>query len=195
MSKDIVILQGHPDSTGSHLCHGLAEAYEFGAKEAGFNVHVIDVGALEFPLLRSADEWENGHVPKTLKTAQQHILQADHLVIVFPLWLGTMPALLKAFLEQVFRPGALKDAPKNVAGIGKLLTNKSVRIVVTMGMPAVAYWLFYRAHSVKSLQRNILSFVGAGPIFTTFVGLADQMNASRAKKLFEKMTHLGRSAR
>ena len=30
---------------------------------------------------------------------------AQHLVLMFPLWLGDMPALMKAFLEQVARPG------------------------------------------------------------------------------------------
>lgn len=29
---------------------------------------------------------------------------AEHIVFVSPLWLGTMPALLKGFLEQVMRP-------------------------------------------------------------------------------------------
>jgi putative NADPH-quinone reductase len=82
-----------------------------------------------------------------------------------------------------------------MSGIGNLLVNKSVRIIVTMGMPAVAYRFFYRSHSVKSLQRNILAFVGAGPIFTTFIGLVDHMNEKRVQKLFDKMKHLGRSGR
>ena len=30
---------------------------------------------------------------------------ADHVVILYPLWLGSMPALLKALLEQMLRPG------------------------------------------------------------------------------------------
>ena len=34
-----------------------------------------------------------------------HCLGVEHLVIVFPLWLGDMPAVLKGFFEQVLRPG------------------------------------------------------------------------------------------
>jgi putative NADPH-quinone reductase len=47
------------------------------------------------------DEFERGSGPDGLKEAA-----ATEHIFVFPLWLGTMPALLKAFLEQVMRPGA-----------------------------------------------------------------------------------------
>ena len=44
-------------------------------------------------------------IPTSLKEAAQAIRDADHIVFIFPLWLGTMPALLKALLEQLMRPG------------------------------------------------------------------------------------------
>lgn len=47
----------------------------------------------------------SGALPEALRQAQQVLGRAEHLLIVYPLWLDTMPALLKAFLEQVFRPG------------------------------------------------------------------------------------------
>jgi putative NADPH-quinone reductase len=80
-------------------------------------------------------------------------------VIVYPLWLGTMPALLKGFLEQAFRPGfAFDTKPKGLWN--RRLKGGSARIVVTMGMPAFFYRVYYRAHSLKSLKRNILEFCG-----------------------------------
>ena len=195
MSKKIVIAQGHPDSGSKHLCHALAEAYAAGAREAGFSVTIIDVGALEFPILRSADDWNNGETPEALLEAQQAVFAADHLVIFFPLWLGTMPALFKAFLEQMFRPTLVPGGGDNHAAMMKLLKGKSARIVVTMGMPALAYSLFFRKHSVKLLQRNILGFIGAGPIRTSLIGLVDNLKPDRAKRLFAKMRKLGRHAR
>ncbi|WP_348630216.1 NAD(P)H-dependent oxidoreductase, partial [Mesorhizobium sp. M7A.F.Ca.US.002.01.1.1] len=50
-------------------------------------------------------EFEHGTVPDELKDAVEAVVWADHILFVFPLWLGTMPAMLKAFLEQVMRPG------------------------------------------------------------------------------------------
>ena len=66
---------------------------------------MVDVAKLDFPLLRSREAWEEGAAPATLAPVQQDIEWASHVVLFFPLWLGDMPALLKAFLEQVARPG------------------------------------------------------------------------------------------
>ncbi len=195
MSKNIVIAQGHPDSGGKHLCHALAEAYAAGANEAGFTVNIIDVGAIEFPILRSAEDWDPGETPHALIGPQSVVLAADHIVIFYPLWLGTMPALFKAFLEQLFRPAMVPGGVDNHALMATLLKGKSARIVVTMGMPALAYSLFYRKHSLKSLQRNILGFIGAGPIRTSLIGLVDQIKPDRANRLFAQMHKLGSRAR
>ena len=83
---------------------------------------------------------------------------------------GSMPALLKAFLEQVLRPGFAFGAAERRGMPKKLLAGKSARIVVTMGMPAFFYRLYYRAHSLKSLERNILGFVGIKPVRVTLLG-------------------------
>ena len=74
-----------------------------------------------------------------------------------------MPALLKGFFEQVFRPGFAIDPGKRTLMPGKL-TGKSARVLVTMGMPAIVYRWYFMAHSLLSLERNILRFVGLKPI-------------------------------
>jgi putative NADPH-quinone reductase len=55
-------------------------------------------------------------MPGSLVAAAESIKWCEHLVLVMPLWLGTMPALLKAFLEQVMRPGfAFQYGPRGGA--------------------------------------------------------------------------------
>jgi putative NADPH-quinone reductase len=105
----LVIVQGHPDPAGGHLCHALADAYAHGAGQAGHTVMRIDVASLDFPWLQTKAAFEAGPIPDALRPAQEAIGQADHLCIVYPLWHGTFPAVLKAFLEQVFRPGFAYD--------------------------------------------------------------------------------------
>lgn len=191
MTKRITIIIGHPDPAGGHFGHALAGAYERAAREAGHQVKLIDVARMQLPLLRSAKEWETGPVPQAVAEAQRAIRWAEHLMIVFPLWLGDMPALLKAFFEQVLRPGfALRPGrlPK------KLLKGRSARIVVTMGMPAFFYRLYYRAHSAKSLKRNILEFCGISPVRTRAIGMVEGRKESREGWL-EKLAALGRQAR
>jgi len=65
-------------------------------------------------------------------------VSAQPLVVIFPLWHGTMPALLKGFLEQVMRPGAALEYRKHGFPRG-LLAGRSARLVVTMGMSALIY--------------------------------------------------------
>jgi putative NADPH-quinone reductase len=195
MGKRILLLQGHPDGVGHHLCHALARAYEKGAVDAGHDVRQVNIAALDFPLLRSQQEWEHGKLPAALLPAQQDIHWAEHLVLFFPLWLGDMPALVKGFLEQVARPGFAFDYDdKNPFG-KKGLTGRSARVVVTMGMPALVYRWFYRAHSVKSLERNILGFVGFSPINETLIGMAGNMKKADAQQWLTKLEKLGTSAK
>ena len=180
MSKHILIIQGHPDASQHHFCHALDEAYTRGADSAGFEVKRIDVAQLDFPLLRSQHAWEKEALPHGLEKAQALVRWADHLVFIFPLWLGDMPALLKGFLEQIARPGFAFKSKGGNPFEQKGLTGKSARIVVTMGMPALLYRWYFRAHSIKSLERNILSFVGIGPISTTLIGMAGNLDAKAA---------------
>jgi len=169
MTKHITIIQGHPDPQTKHFGYVLADAYARGAEEAGHEVRRISVANLDLPLLRSKAEWEAEISSPPVLLSQQAIGWADHLIIFYPLWLGTMPAVLKAFFEQVFRPGfAISNDAQGEMG-KKLLSGKTARIVVTMGMPAFFYRWYYRSHSLKSLQRNILTFTGIGPIKTSLI--------------------------
>jgi hypothetical protein len=57
-----------------------------------------------------------------------------------------MPSLLKEFLEQVMRP-----------------------------MPAPLYRFWYRGHGVSGFRRNILNFVGIGPVRETCLARSRQL--------------------
>ena len=193
--KRILVVQGHPDASTPHLCHALSSSYTAGAQESGHEVRQLDVGKLEFPLLRSEKIWEEEAVPATLQQAQDDIVWAEHLVLFFPLWMGDMPALLKGFLEQVARPGFafIRVSGGNPFG-DKGLKGRSARMVVTMGMPAIIYRWYFRAHSVKSLERNILGFCGISPVHETLIGMTGNLDATDARHWLGKMKSLGQRA-
>lgn len=188
----ITIIDGHPSGDRDHFVHALASAYQRGAEEL-HDVRRINIADLDFALLREPRIWSELEPDEDIRAAQEAIEWADHLAIVYPLWLGDIPALLKAFLEQVLRPGFAVEIKAN-AKWRKLLTGKSARIIVTMGMPAPIYRLFFRSHSVKSLKRNILHFVGIKPVRTTIIGRVDSWDAYR-KKWLKRVERLGRFAR
>lgn len=191
MAARITIIQGHPDAQSRHFGHALADEYAKGAEDGGHEVRRIEVATLDFPLLRTKEEFEKGAVPDSIHQAQEAINWANHLVILYPLWLGTMPALLKAFFEQVFRPGFAFTPAEQGRMWKKLLTGKSARIIVTMGMPAFFYKWFFRAHSLKSLERNILGFSGIGPIKASLIGMVEGMNEKQRAGWLDKMRGLG----
>jgi len=106
-------------------------------------------------------------------------------------WLGDVPALLKAFLEQVMRPGFALEYRTTGLPL-KLLQGRSARVVVTMGMPALFYRLVYSANSLKSLERNILKLVGFKPVEHTIVG--NVQDAKRREQGLAEMRELGAKA-
>lgn len=190
----VLLIQGHPDAFIPHLGHALEDAYAQGAEAAGHEVRRVQVARLDFPLLHSQLDWEGGTLPPSLVQAQADIAWAQHLVFFFPLWLGDMPAVLKGFLEQVARPGfAFKTEGSNPFG-KKGLVGRSARVVVTMGMPALLYRWYFRAHSVKSLERNVLGFVGIAPVRETLIGVVDKLGDDGVKKWCDKLRRLGAAA-
>ena len=191
----IALIQGHPTSGGEHFCHALAKAYREGASGASHNVREIEVTALEFPVLRSRAEWEGQEAAPDIAKAQETIGWAEHLVIVYPLWLGTMPALLKAFLEQAFRPGFAIGRADEGQGWSRKLAGKSARIVVTMGMPALLYRWYFGAHGLKSLEQSILGIVGIKPSRHTLIGSVEAISDAKRQRWLSTMRELGRKAR
>jgi len=190
--RRIVIIQGHPDAAKNHFGHALAAAYEQGAREGGHEVRSIVVAELDFALLRTYEDFYHGEPTELIQRCQDDIRWADHLVIIYPLWLGMMPALLKGFFEQVFRPGFAMIPYKQGRRWRRLLTGKSARIIVTMGMPAFIYRWYFGAHGLKSLERNILRFTGIGPIKESLVGMVEG-KPSRRDRWINNMSDLGKA--
>lgn len=189
----ILILQGHPDPNEDHLDHALADAYREGAEGAGFAVDAYTIAHRDFPLLHNQAEFLAETVPPAILEAQELIEAAHHLVLIYPLWLGDMPAGVKGFLEQTLRPAFVADGDMNRLRHTRL-KGRSVHIVVTMGMPAFVYRWWFGAHSLKSLERNVLRFCGFGPVRHTLIG-QDGGDAASRERWLSRMRTLGAKAK
>jgi len=190
--RRILIIQGHPDPAGGHFGHALAEAYRRGASAGGHQIDDVRLADLDFPLLASEKDWTGGALPSVLRPVQEKITRADHLVIIFPLWLGTAPARVKGFLEQILRPGFAFAADAR-SGIGqRLLKGKSARVIITMGMPSMIYRCYFGAHGYRNLKRNILHFCGIRPVRACFVGRVASAAAGHHRKWLRRAEALGR---
>jgi putative NADPH-quinone reductase len=193
-SISIVIIQGHPDPKGGHFGHALAQAYEKGASEAGHKIQVICLAQLDFPLLRGREDQHN-EPPVAIAQAQSVIAHADHLLMIYPLWNGGAPALVRGFLEQTFRPAFIFPDAKPGVALGffsyytqrKALTGKTARIVVTMQMPAFVYRWYFRPH----VEKNMLRISGMRPVTECLIGGIDAHDAGKRERWLHKMHALG----
>jgi len=189
--RKIMIIDGHPDPTEERFCHALVNRYALAAAGAGHTVRRVTLAGVDIPFLRSEAEWEQKSAPADLAEAQEGIRWADHVVLVYPLWLGTMPALLQAFLEQVLRP-SLAGAPRDRNFDKGLLRSKSARIVVTMAMPAILFRVFILAQNLTMARRNVLYVVGLHPVAATLIGDVGRINDTRRRRWLARIERLGR---
>ncbi len=193
MAKSICLINGHPHDDDRHFCHALAAAYEQGAREAGHDVDVIELAKMDIPVMSDPLEFDNPPPPQIIE-AQEKIKAADHLFIVYPIWMGTMPALVKAFFEQISRNDFALATNEEGGWPRKMLKGKSARVVVTMGMPSAAYKLFFGAHGVKGFESGILGMSGFHPIHDTLIGGVGGLSEEKSERHLKHMRELGANA-
>jgi putative NADPH-quinone reductase len=192
VGKRILIIDGHPDTDRGRLCHALADAYARSARDAGNEVRLLTVAEAVFPLLRTAQDFAAPPDASAIESARTDIAWADHLVLVFPLWLGGAPALLRGFLEQVARAGFVAETDGR--GIRQKLKGKSARLIVTMGMPALIYQLVFHAHGVRNIMQGVLGFGGIAPIRLTLFGAVEAATPATHAARLKRVAALAREA-
>ena len=194
--RRIVVVQGHPDRNGGHFCHALAEAFVKGARDIGHSVEVIDVAALDLPFIRSSADHRQGTPPDAIRQAQAAIRNCDHILVIHPLWNGGAPAMLRAFMEQTFRPSfmfpdAAPDKPLDFSSAfreRKALTGKSARVITTMQMPAFIHRWLFRPHQ----EANALWLAGARPVRQSSIGRVESADPSGRERWLKRAFEMGR---
>lgn len=186
----IAIIVGHPNA-GSY-CEALGESYSRGARSGGHEVELFVLGTMRFdPILREGFHRVQVLEPD-LQRAHDAILSADHLVMIFPLWMGGLPAILKGFLERVLQPDVVE--PYKQGKFVKPLKGKSARIIVTMGMPGFIYRWWFGAYAVKMLRRNILGLVGVSPVRSTIHGSVEAVGLRGRQRWLRESERMGTRA-
>ena len=190
-TKKILIINGHPDKESFNSA--LVEAYKKGALSANADVKEIHVRDLKFnPNLQFGYRRRKDLEPDLLK-AQEQILWVDHLVWVYPVWWGSLPAILKGFIDRVFLPGFAFRKRENSVWWDKLLKNKTDRIISTMDQPNWYYWLVYGQPSHNAMKKLTLEFSGIAPVKITSIGPIRLSKESYRKNWLEKIEKLGQS--
>ncbi|MNZ56451.1 hypothetical protein D3C78_743970 [compost metagenome] len=187
--KKILIIQGNPNPDS--FCSGLAEAYYQGAVQSGMDVRILHLHALSFNPNLSFGYAKRTELEPDLIEAQASIKWADHLVFVYPTWWGSVPALLKGFLDRVLLPGFAFKYRENSLLWDKLLIGKSARLIVTMDTPVWYNRLVYREAGHRTMRVSTLQFCGIKPVKITNIGPVKSSSPSTRDKWLEDVRLLG----
>ena len=159
---NVLVINGHPRNDS--FSEALVNAYLDGATRAGVNVTNLKLADLSFNLNVTEASPRNQHFEEDILHAQELIAVSDHLVFVYPTWWGTMPAILKGFIDRVFTPGFAFEDIEGGTGYAPLLRGKSAHIITTMDSPKWVYHLIYRSPGHNAMRRATLQFCGINPI-------------------------------
>jgi NAD(P)H dehydrogenase (quinone) len=185
----ILVIVGHPDPES--FCSALSRAYIEGAANKSAQIRTIDLSDLSFDPNLKYGYRKRTELEEDLVRAQEFISWADHLVIVYPTWWGTMPAVLKGFFDRVFLPGFAFKYRDNSALWDKLLTGKSAHMIVTMDTPSWYNRLVYRHAGHRVMKRNILNFCGIKPVRLTEINQVSSSSEEQRAKWLKKVKLLG----
>lgn len=190
MNKKILIINGHPDKES--LCYRFAESYKKGADLTTEHCKLVHITDLDFDLNLHFGYRKRTELEPDLQKIQQEILNADHLVFIYPTWWGTYPALLKGFIDRVFLPKFAFKYRNNSLLWDKLLKGKSARLIVTMDTPKWYYSLAYKNPGHNAMKKGVLEFCGIKPVKITTLGPIKSSNEKKKQTWIRKIEELGR---
>lgn len=189
MSKKILILLGHPDKeTFSGL---LADQYQTSATEAGHEVARVNLGDLSFDPILHKGYKEIQNLEPDLLALQEKFNWADHIVIVYPNWWCTMPALLKGLFDRFWLPGFAFNFDRQSKKLIKRLSGKTARVIIVAGTtsPFMTWWKY--GDYTNEIQYGILEFAGIKTDVTA-LGPCEQVDDSVREKWINKIANLGK---
>jgi len=134
----ILVILGHPDPVS--LNHAIAHAVRDDLRAVGHEVLFHDLYEEGFPPLLTPEEIpEAGQIHHMVEAHCDELASADGIVIVHPNWWGQPPAILKGWVDRVFRPGVAYRFEEGDAGEGVpvgLLKAVAAVVINTSNTPA-----------------------------------------------------------
>ncbi|MEB0206863.1 NAD(P)H-dependent oxidoreductase [Pseudomonas sp. CCC3.1] len=156
----IVVAHHNPQS----LTHGLATHVAQGLAGAGHTFEIADLSAQAFdPRFSAADlavHHKQAAAPADVLAEQARIDRADALVLVFPVYWWSMPALLKGWIDRVFANGWAFDFSTD-AKLEKKLSHLRVHLLALGGADGATYERRGYTQAMKTqIEHGIFDYCG-----------------------------------
>lgn len=191
--KKVLILNGHPDPQS--LCAALAHAYAQGANSRGCQAQVLNVLDLKFdPVLHRGYKVSQVLEPDLVR-AQQSILWADHVVVVFPIWWSSIPALFKGFFDRILLPGFAFQYKKGGLLWDKLLSGRTGEVLLTTDAPKWWNRWILKDPAINMMKQGVLEFCGIRVKRVTSFASVKSQKPGQIAKFLRKAEKLGAGLR
>lgn len=187
--KKILLINGHPDAESYNFA--LARAYRTGAEKSGAEFREINIRELEFNPNLQFGYRKRTELEPDLLAAQENLRWADHLVWVYPVWWGSVPAIMKGFLDRVLLPGFAFKKREGSVWWDKFFTGKTARLICTMDQPTWFYRLVNSAPSHHAMKKLTLKFIGVGSVKVTAIGPLRLSTEAFREKWLRRVERLG----
>lgn len=186
----ILIINANPKANS--LCKAISERYQENISESK-QAKVLHIGDMDFQLSLDMGYEETMALEPSLKEFQQSVQWADHIVIVSPVWWGTMPAKLKALFDRAFLPGFAFRYVKGKAIPEKLLKGRTAELIFTLDTPVFWYKWIQGNPIYLNLKRTILDFAGIKNVSANYFGPVINSTDQQRQKWLQKVEALAAS--
>lgn len=125
----VILAHPNPQSFNAALAHTVVQTLEAGGHEVIFH----DLYGEEFdPILPAGEIQQDAPLPAVIEQHSAELVAAAGIIIIHPSWWGQPPAILKGWIDRVFRIGTAYKLPGEVGrGIPQGLLRAEVALVFT----------------------------------------------------------------
>ena len=190
-SRKVLIILAHPNLESFN--HAICKTVANRLSKKGHEVKTRDLYQLGFDPVLPLEEWKNyGNAdyqrPQDILAEQEAILWADHLVLVYPTWWWSPPAILKGYLDRVFTPNFVflfdEDGTQKVSP----LNGKTVSIIQTTGADEAFVRSEQLDEAVKKLfSVGIFGFCGLEVVHHEFLMGIDGKSYEELKQVLQEV--------
>ncbi|MBR9854661.1 MAG: NAD(P)H-dependent oxidoreductase [Algicola sp.] len=166
--KKILVINGHPDKESYNFA--LSNAYIKGALATNAEIKTINIRELNFNPNLEFGYRKRTELEPDLINAQEKLKWASHIVWFYPVWWGSVPAIMKGFIDRVLLPGFAFQKRQNSLWWDKFFSSKTSRIICTLDQPSWYYRWFYGKPSHNAMKKMTMNFIGVKSVKITAIG-------------------------
>jgi len=156
----VLVVIGHQNTRQDSFCHALAGAARAALEEAGHEVVYHDLYAERFDaILPHAEVPKNAPLEPVIQRHCDELRSAQGYVVVHPNWWAQPPAMLKGWIDRVFRQGVVYEFGPGGTIVGHL-TGKTAVVLTTSNTPREAELQLYGDPLENLWKTCIFGFCG-----------------------------------